>query len=611
MDLVVVQRLAGELDERLRDQRIEQVWAVPKNDVIVAVERRSAPRLWFSGEPDQPHLYLREGSHPTPQRPPGFAMAARNALVGRRVLGVRALPGDRIIELGCAGDAAPRVIFEIIPRRATMCILDGDGVIRALWLPRRGRPALGEPYAPPAADARAALETVDPATWEDLAGLPDEDALVRALLRSIAGMSPLIAREAARRHRDGEELQRAVELEMHRAARQPTAARIYAPAPLDELTALPSVRRFLLAPYPLVHLEGPNGLLAHPFPSLIEAAAAFYPLRATLSGLHTARDELTTGLDMGIARLQRTLDAVAEDAEAAGDADRHRRWADLLLAYPDAPRDGATVTVPNPYAGEEGPAETRIPINPALSRVDNAQALYQRARRAERSAERTALRRKRLGERIVALTTLRDEAAKTRTLGECVHLARSAHAQGLEIAAGKWRRPECSTHEPAAATAELATAHGTTRKGAPHATRRRAGPGVAGVAVYTASDGSEILVGRSAAGNEKLTRKLAAPHDFWLHTEGPGSHVVIRNPERAERPTDDALREAAALAAWFSRARRATKVNVRWTQARHVKKPRGAPTGQVVLRQSSTVLAEPVAPAELFGDEGEAGNEEQ
>ena len=75
---------------------------------------------------------------------------------------------------------------------------------------------------------------------------------------------------------------------------------------------------------------------------------------------------------------------------------------------------------------------------------------------------------------------------------------------------------------------------------------------------------------------------------------------MIRNPKRAEQPSADALREAASLAAHFSFAHGATKVNVRWTQARHVKKPRGGPTGQVVLRQSKTVLAEPMPPEQLF-----------
>ena len=52
-------------------------------------------------------------------------------------------------------------------------------------------------------------------------------------------------------------------------------------------------------------------------------------------------------------------------------------------------------------------------------------------------------------------------------------------------------------------------------------------------------------------------------------------------------------------------ARGATKVNVRWTQARRVKKPRGGPTGQVVLRQAKTVLAEPMPPEQLFATPNE------
>ena len=127
-----------------------------------------------------------------------------------------------------------------------------------------------------------------------------------------------------------------------------------------------------------------------------------------------------------------------------------------------------------------------------------------------------------------------------------------------------------------------------------------------GVDRFESTDGFEILVGRNAKANERVTHKLAAPHDFWLHAEGPGSHVIIRNPGRSERPSDTALREAASLAAYFSFARGATKVNVRWTQARRVKKPRGGPTGQVTLQRAHTYLAEPVAPEELFERPSEA-----
>jgi predicted ribosome quality control (RQC) complex YloA/Tae2 family protein len=128
-----------------------------------------------------------------------------------------------------------------------------------------------------------------------------------------------------------------------------------------------------------------------------------------------------------------------------------------------------------------------------------------------------------------------------------------------------------------------------------------------GVVAYRSSDGFEIFVGRSATANERLTHKLAKPHDFWLHAEGPGSHVVIRNPQRQGAPSLDSLREAAALAAYFSSSRAATKVNVRWTQVRHLRKPRGGAKGQVILRQAETYLASPVPPEELFAPSSSRG----
>jgi predicted ribosome quality control (RQC) complex YloA/Tae2 family protein len=105
--------------------------------------------------------------------------------------------------------------------------------------------------------------------------------------------------------------------------------------------------------------------------------------------------------------------------------------------------------------------------------------------------------------------------------------------------------------------------------------------------------GWEILVGRSAAGNDLLTTKLARPDDLWLHAEGlPGSHVLVRNPRKTEVPPDILLK-AAALAALYSRGRAAGKVPVTYTSARFVKKPRGAKPGLVTLSQRKTMMVRP------------------
>ncbi|XYH99719.1 NFACT RNA binding domain-containing protein [Sorangium sp. So ce1128] len=107
-------------------------------------------------------------------------------------------------------------------------------------------------------------------------------------------------------------------------------------------------------------------------------------------------------------------------------------------------------------------------------------------------------------------------------------------------------------------------------------------------------EGFEVLVGRGDEDNDALTFELAAPHDLWLHVAGgtPGSHVIVRNPERGEVPRE-VVERAAAAAAWYSKARSAAKVEVHVCRVADVSKPRGAPAGTVQLARWKSVRVRP------------------
>ena len=98
-------------------------------------------------------------------------------------------------------------------------------------------------------------------------------------------------------------------------------------------------------------------------------------------------------------------------------------------------------------------------------------------------------------------------------------------------------------------------------------------------------DGYEILVGKGARDNDRLTFRVARPRDWWLHAAGyAGSHVVVRVDESGGAPRS-VLERAAQLAVYHSKARDAGgKVAVHVCRAGDVRKPRGAPPGQVELR---------------------------
>jgi predicted ribosome quality control (RQC) complex YloA/Tae2 family protein len=116
---------------------------------------------------------------------------------------------------------------------------------------------------------------------------------------------------------------------------------------------------------------------------------------------------------------------------------------------------------------------------------------------------------------------------------------------------------------------------------------------ISGVRRYRSSDGYEILVGRTDRDNDHLTMRVAKSYDLWFHAaDYPGSHVVLRNPQRREVP-QRAILEAAQLAAKFSSARANAKVAVNFCEKKFVTKPKGFNVGQVRLASFKTIMVEP------------------
>ena len=109
-------------------------------------------------------------------------------------------------------------------------------------------------------------------------------------------------------------------------------------------------------------------------------------------------------------------------------------------------------------------------------------------------------------------------------------------------------------------------------------------------------DGFEVLIGKGDVDNDRLTFKVAAPLDWWLHVAGvPGSHVIIRNPDKLNDAPREVLERAAELAAFHSKARDGGKVEVHICRVADVSKPRGFEPGKVILKQWKALRIYPKA----------------
>ncbi len=110
---------------------------------------------------------------------------------------------------------------------------------------------------------------------------------------------------------------------------------------------------------------------------------------------------------------------------------------------------------------------------------------------------------------------------------------------------------------------------------------------------YALPGGFRVLVGRTDRDNDRLSLEIARQDDYWFHVRAlPGSHVVLQAPEgvEADRGT---LEQAAAIAAYHSKARNAGLVPVSYTRARNVSKPRGAKPGTVQIAKEKVLKVRP------------------
>ena len=103
---------------------------------------------------------------------------------------------------------------------------------------------------------------------------------------------------------------------------------------------------------------------------------------------------------------------------------------------------------------------------------------------------------------------------------------------------------------------------------------------------YRTNNNADIYVGKNSKQNDYITLKLARKDDLWFHVKDrPGSHVILK----ADNIHEDDIQIAAYLAAKNSSISNDNKVDVDYTEKKHVNKAKGAKAGMVCYENFSTM----------------------
>ena len=289
--------------------------------------------------------------------------------------------------------------------------------------------------------------------------------------------------------------------------------------------------------------------------------------RSLLAGLRRVLVRRRKHAAKALRKIEKRLEETGREAEI-------RRQAEILTAHLGEARRGQTaITLPD----FDGVATVEIPLDPQLDPRANADALFRRARKLSRGREQLETQR--------AIQEA-EIAEADRALDSLDPVPEAEELRGI-----------VEKHAPSLLDGKKSPGPGKSA-GHKEPERHPSLPEGFQPRVYDLPGGWVVWVGRDSRQNDELTHRRASQKDLWFHARGAqGSHTVLRISSGKGEPSKEVILQAAAIAAFHSKARNSGLVPVAYTEKRYVRRARGAPAGTAVMIREKVVMVRPELPA--------------
>lgn len=556
-DGIVTRAMVRELQDRISLGKIEKVYQPEADELVFHIHTKNGNvKLLASAGSAHARVCFITENPVNPPAPLAFCMLLRKHLQGGRITEITQKDSERIIEISLETlnelgfTMSKKLIFEIMGKHSNIVLMDIasgkiiDSIKRVSFDVNRVRQILpGMIYQyPPAQDKIPFLEI----SAEQLEALPADG---KAILRSVGGIAPAFAEELALRagvQRSGylSDVLAAIESPNH------ADARVY----LDESGAPIDF-------YPVALSELEESCTVQHFDDLSSAMEFYFGKKESSNQGRQKSHDLIRSVNALLDKMYLKKKRLSEDLLKAENSEDLRLYGELLTANIHLIQPGMkSVEVTNYYDG----STLTIPLDVKLSPSKNAQHYFKKYGKSK-----TAIKEKQiqLDENEAEIKYLESVLSFLENTDDVAEIE-SIRAELVETGYVRRRRQAGGFKEKK-------------YKPAPYR--------------YTLSNGMSVLVGRNNKENDILTFKTAGNKDLWLHTKDiPGSHVIVQSG--GVELDEEAVWEAAAIAAYHSKARTSENVPVDYVQIKYVKKPAGAKPGMVIFTNNRTVYVNPAVP---------------
>ena len=568
LDAATLALTAQELKTKLVDAKIAKIFEPTRDELVLTLRTRTETMtLLLSARSGTARICFTNETFENPDTPPSFCMLMRKHLVGGRVLDVQMEPGDRIVYFvfQCTnemGDLVQNTLCaELMGRYSNLVLVQDGKIIDALkrvdFEDSEVRQLLpGLPYTLPPKPSRPDFILTSSASV--VAAACEKDLPVAdALCRTVAGVGPVVSREAAWRA-FGETTKRANELTEEKKLRLMAA--------VDELKeeyanggTPTSVKTAEGRPVEFTFFRpqqyGESFQLTE-WPGFSELLEGYYAEKDRAERLRTKSKELHKAVHNMYDRAVRKQANREEELASSEKSEKLRLYGELLSAnLYQLERGMPSVTLPNWY--DEGKPVT-IPMDLRYSPSENAQRYFKNYKKKQ-TAARMLVELLDQGEKEIAyLETVLYEVESAPGEAALNEIRAELKSQGYL----KYYKQRDKKQKPADFWR------------------------------YRSSDGFEILVGRNNVQNEKLTLHTARGKDLWFHIQkAPGSHTVVMS--HGEDIPDTTKEEAAQLAVLHSSQDGGVKVPVDYTEVKNIRKTGDLKPGMVLYEKYETAYITP------------------
>ncbi len=572
LDGAFLYKTAEEMRGVLVGSRVEKIAQPSKEELTVTFRLRGGSRkVLFSANASSPRVHFTDIALENPKTPPMFCMLLRKHIGSGKLVAIRQNGLDRVIafDFETVNELGDVVIVtlaaEIMGRHSNLILIGPEGRIidavkRVSDEVSSVRTVLpgGTYVLPPAQDKLDLLCASDEEIMARFLSLPSIDC-AKSLMQTLEGISPVLSRELIYRALKGGDIEkdRLSSYYKNRIREEISALRtrlLDGPceytAVQDEAKKLREFTLMDLTQYGTVEkkesYDSPSALLDN-----------FYAERDRVARMKQRSHDLLRLLINATERITRKLAVQEEELRACADRETLRMYGDLLNANLYRMEKGdREITVENFY--EESCPPVTISLDPRLSPSQNAQKYYAEYRKAATAEDMLKDLMAKSRQELVYLDSVFDAVTRTEGESELLEIREELAEQGY-IRLPKKRNRMLKAQPPMK---------------------------------FMSSDGFSILCGRNNKQNDQLTMKTAKNYDMWLHTQGvAGSHVIIEAD--GKEISDQAITEAAIIAAYHSKARESAQVAVDYTRIKFVKKPAGAKPGMVIFTDYQTAFVTP------------------